>query len=174
MIARLYELEAQVREEKMSLKQKGQLRQDKSRPMVNKFFSWVDKKLNAHGLLPSNPMTKALAYARERKAGLKFFLGDAKVPIDTNHLESALRPIPMGRKNWLFCWTEIGAEYVGIIQTLMSSCRLCGIDPYDYLVDVLQRIDQHPAKRVCELTPAQWKLRFADQPLRSTLYETRD
>ncbi len=72
---------------------------------------------------------------------------------------------------WLFCWTEVGAEYVGIIQTLISSCRLQGIDPYDYLVDVLQRIDSHPAKRVNELTPAQWKKRFADQPLRSDLYE---
>ncbi|NIR32267.1 MAG: transposase, partial [Gammaproteobacteria bacterium] len=56
--------------------------------------------------------------------------GDPDVPIDTNHLERALRPIPMGRKAWLFCWTEVGAEYVAIIQSLLVTCRLQGVSPY--------------------------------------------
>jgi len=59
------------------------------------------------------------------------YLCDSAVPIDTNHLERALRPIPMGRKNWLFCWTEVGAEYVGKIQSLLATCRLHGINPYN-------------------------------------------
>ena len=50
-----------------------------------------------------------------------------------------------GRKNWLFCWTEVGARSVGIVQSLIASCRLQGVDPYVYFVDVLQRIDTHPA-----------------------------
>ena len=91
------------------------------------------------------------------------------LPPRTNHLERALRPIPMERKNWLFCWKEIGAEHVGIAQSLISTCRLQGIDPYTYLVDVLQRIDQLPASRVEELTPRLWKQHFADNPLRSDL-----
>ncbi len=169
-IAELYAVEAQIRKEGLNPQKKHKRRQDKSRPIVKQFFKWVDQNLNEHGLLPSNPMTKALAYTRERKTALSYFLNDAEVAVDTNHLESALRPIPLGRKNWLFCWTEVGAEYVGIIQTLISSCRLQGIDPYDYLVDVLQRIDIHPAKRVAELTPAQWSKLFADQPMRSALY----
>ena len=90
-------------------------------------------------------MTKALAYARERRFGLEVYLTDPDVPIDTNHLERALRAIPMGRKNWLFCWTELGAKHVGIMQSLIVTCRLHQIDPYDYLVDVLQRVGQHPA-----------------------------
>ena len=78
----------------------------------------------------------------------------------------------MGKKDWLFCWTEIGAERVGIIQSLLVTCKLHGIDPYTYLVDVLQRISIHPASRVIELTPREWKTRFADNPLRSDLSRT--
>jgi len=76
----------------------------------------------------------------------------------------------MGRKNWLFCSTEVGAKHVGIVQSLIVTCRLHGIDPYDYLVDVLQRVADHPASRVDELTPRRWKTLFADNPLRSDLH----
>ena len=106
---------------------------------------------------------------RERRLGLEVFLTDPDVPLDTNHLERALRAIPMGRKNWNFCWTELGAKQVGIAQSLIVTCRLHGIDPYTYLVDVLQRVGQHPAARVVELTPRQWKLHFAANPMRSDL-----
>jgi len=81
-----------------------------------------------------------------------------------------LRAIPMGRKNWNFCWTELGAKHVGIVQSLIVTCRLHGIDVYTYLVDVLQRVGQHPAARVAELTPRHWKTCFADRPLRSDLH----
>jgi hypothetical protein len=91
------------------------------------------------------------------------------VPIDTNHLERGLRPIPMGRRAWLFCWREVGAEAVATIQSLLVSCRLHDIDPYTYLVDVLQRIDRHPAKDIDQLIPRNWKKRFAGDPLRSDL-----
>ena len=97
------------------------------------------------------------------------FLDDPEVAVDTNHLERALRAIPMGRKAWMFCWTEVGAEYVGIAQSLITTCRLHGVDPYTSLVDVLQRVGQHPASRVAELTPRQWKHNFADRPLSSDL-----
>lgn len=109
-------------------------------------------------------MTKAVAYALERKASLEVFLSDPDVPIDTNRLERGLRPIPMGRRNWLFCWTEVGAEHVGIIQSLISTCRLHGVDPYTYRVDVLQPVGLHPASRVAELTPRLWKKHFAENP----------
>jgi transposase len=85
-------------------------------------------------------------------------------------LERALRAIPMGRKNWLFAWTELGAKHVGVVQSLLVTCRLHDINPYDYLVDVLQRVGQHPASRVHELTPRQWKTSFASNPLRSDLF----
>ena len=119
---------------------------------------------------PSNPLTKALHYALERREALSVYLDDPDVPIDTNYLERALRPIPMGRKNWLFCWSEVGAEAVATLQSLIVTCRLHDIDPYDYLVDVLQRIDRHPASPVHLLTPRLWKQHFAPNPLRSDLH----
>ncbi|WP_031599582.1 transposase domain-containing protein, partial [Ferrovum myxofaciens] len=83
-----------------------------------------------------------------REAGLRVFLNDPEVPPDTNHLERALRVIPMGKKNWNFCWTEVGAELTGVAQSLITTCRLHDINPYDYLVDVLQRVGQHPARDI--------------------------
>ena len=97
------------------------------------------------------------------------YLSDPDLQIDTNHLERAIRPVAMGRKAWLFCWTEIGAERVGIIQSLLFTCRLHEVHPYTYLVDVLQRISIHPMSAVEELTPRRWKTLFADNPLRSDL-----
>ena len=73
----------------------------------------------------------------------------------------------MGHRNWLFAWTELGTHRIGVIQSLLATCRLQGVDPYTYLVDVLQRIGQHPAKRAFELTPRVWKTLFADRPLPS-------
>jgi hypothetical protein len=78
--------------------------------------------------------------------------------------------MPMGRKNWNFCWTELGAKQVGIVQSLITTCRLHEIDVYTYFVDVLQRVGQHPAARVAELTPRLWKQHFAANPLRSALH----
>jgi transposase len=168
-IGALYAVEEEIRDGKLAGETKRLHRLTHSKPQVEVFFDWIDRQFQRQGLLPSNPFTKALAYARERRLGLEVFLTDPDVPIDTNHLERALRVIPMGRKNWNFCWTELGAKHIGIVQSLIVTCRLHGIDPYTYLVDVLQRVGQHPASRVVELTPRQWKQRFAENPLRSDL-----
>lgn len=84
-------------------------------------------------LTPKNPFRKALNYIVTRETELRVFLEDPDIPLDTNHLERAIRPIPLGRKNWLFCWTELGAEHAGLIQSLISTCKLHGVNPVDYL-----------------------------------------
>ena len=81
-----------------------------TKPKVDAFFDWVDRQFERQGLPPSNPFTQALNYVRERRLGLEVFLSDPDVPMDTNHLERALRVIPMGRRNWLFTWTELGGR----------------------------------------------------------------
>jgi hypothetical protein len=75
----------------------------------------------------------------------------------------------MGRKNWLFNWTELRAKNIGMLQSLVVTCRLHDIDPYTYLVDVLQRVSQHPAKLIHRLIPRVWKELFASNPLTSDL-----
>ena len=169
-IGALYAVEAHIRENNLTDEAKRVYRQQHAAPLAAAFFVWVQRQFDEQGFLPSSPLTKALAYVRERQAGLSIFLDDPDVPIDTNHLERALRVIPMGRKNWLFCWTEVGAKHAGIIQSLLVTCRVQKIDPYDYLVDVLQRVGQHPATEVAQLTPRRWKQHFAEKPLRSDLY----
>jgi len=145
------------------------IRSEKSHPVVESFFEWCYQQRQRTDLINSNPLSKALTYTQNHQQQLKTYLSDPDVPIDTNHLERALRVIPMGRKNWLFNWTEVGAEYVGIIQSLLTTCRLHNINPYTYLTDVLQRVAQHPASKVEELTPRLWKEKFADSPLQSDL-----
>lgn len=133
----------------------------------------LDRTLHEQILLPTNPFTKAAQYALAREAALQVFLEYPNVPPDTNHLEREIRAIAMGRKAWLFCWTEVGARYVGIMQSLIASCRPQRVDLYVYLVDVLQRIDTHPAFDVHLLTPRLWKQHFVANPLRSDLDRRR-
>lgn len=168
-IGRLYEFEKWIGDKELDTKAKLKYRVSNSKPVVDAFFNWCHEQRQRIDLVKSNPLSKALAYVMKRTQELSVFLGDPEVPMDTNHLERALRVIPMGRKNWLFCWTEFGAEQVGIIQSLLVTCKLHGINFYDYLVDVLQRVGTHPASRVEELTPRLWKEKFADDPMRSDL-----
>ena len=169
MIGELYAIEKEIGKKRLEYIAKQEARGSRSKPIVAEFFEWLKREMVESALLPTNPFTKAAHYALDRKKGLEVFLSNPDVPIDTNHLERALRPIPMGRKNWLFCWTEVGAEKVGWVQSLLSTCVLHDVDPYVYLIDVLQRIDTHPFKRVEELTPRLWKDRLAENPMRSLL-----
>jgi len=169
LIGALYRHEQIIRERQLAGEQKLAYRTEHSEPIVRAFWSWCDDQCHRPNLLPSNPLAKAIQYAKARLASLQVFLSDPNVPIDTNHLERGLRPIPLGRRNWLFAWTEIGAERIGIIQSLLVTCRLQQVDPYAYLVDVLQRISQHPASQVLDLTPRVWKTTFSHAPLKSDL-----
>lgn len=138
----LYTVEEQIREQKLVAEDKRLHRLTHSKPIVERFFDYIERSLAQHGLAPANPFIKALNYARARKEGLEVFLSDPDVPIDTNH-----------------------------IQSLIVTCRLHKIDPYTYLVDVLQRVGEHPASRAAELTPRRWKTLYADQPLRSDIHQ---
>ena len=169
LIGALYRFEAQISEQALEGEAKLAYRTRHAHPAVDAFFAWCHAQRQRIDLVNSAPLAKALVYAENHRAQLQVYLGDPDVPIDTNHLERALRVIPMGRKNWLFNWTEVGAQHVGIIQSLLTTCRLHGVDPYTYLVDVLQRISLHPARDVEELTPRRWRGLFAEHPLCSDL-----
>jgi transposase len=173
LIGQLYQIEAQINDQGLTGEKKQKVRTEQSLPVVDAFFAWCDQQRQRLDLVNSNPLAKALTYVTEREHQLRVFLSDPDVQVDTNHLERALRVIPMGRKNWLFAWTEIGAEQIGIIQSLLVTCRLHDINPYTYLVDVLQRVSVHPASKVAELTPINWKQTCADNPMQSDLDKVR-
>ncbi|MCY4261331.1 MAG: transposase, partial [Rhodobacteraceae bacterium] len=136
-------------------------RRTRSRAAVKAFRDWL---LEDPALTPKHPIRKAIAYAVERRATLEVFLA---VPPDTNLVENRIRNPKLGQRNWLFAWTELGAENVGIINGLLATCRMQGIDPRVWLTDVLLRINSHPARRVDELTPRRWKTLFAEEPMTS-------
>jgi transposase len=168
-IGHLYQVEAQIQDQQLAGEQKRSFRLTYSKPVVDQLFAWFDQQRQRPELLPSSPFSKAIGYMQNRETALRVFLEDPAVPLDNNHTERALRVVPMGKKNWIFCWTELGAEHVGIIQSLIVTCKMQGIDPATYLVDVLQRVAIHPASQVEELTPRLWKDLFAQNPLRSVL-----
>jgi len=172
LIGSMYHEEAEFRRKGVEGAKLIEKRAELCRPIVEEFYSWLKHELETRVLLPKNPFTQAAGYALDRETELRVFLSYANVPLDTNHLEREIRAIAIGRKNWLFAWTEIGAEYIGILQSLLVTCRLHCIDPYTYLVDVLQRVSNHPAAEVEMLTPRLWKDHFADNPLRSDLHRT--
>ena len=91
--------------------------------MVDGIVQWVQDQQQTRTFLPASPFSKALDYLNSRMVELRVFLSNPEVPLDTNHVERAIRPIPMGRKNWLFCWTELGAEHVAV-PLRQDSCTI--------------------------------------------------
>jgi transposase len=168
-IGQLYKIEAHITDKKLTDEKKREYRLTYSKPIVDDFFVWCAQQLKRNDLTPQHKLRKALNYVLARESALRVFLEDPQVPMDTNHLEREIRPITLGRKNWMFCWTELGAEHVGLIQSLISTCKLHEINPNTYLTDVLQRISIHPASQVADLTPRLWKEKFAKNPLHSVL-----
>ena len=168
-IGALYALEKLIREHGLDEEATRAARLAHAKPVVEALFERVEDELQRLTLLPSDPYAKALGYLHSRRAALSVYLEEPGVAIDTNHIERALRPIPMGRRNWLFCWSELGAKQVGVIQSLITTCRLHDVDPSTYLTDVLQRVGIHPAKEIATLTPRLWKEHHGAKPMRSDL-----
>lgn len=173
VIGLLYRHEEQQRALQLEAEAMLEYRVTHCKSLVEELFTWLELQIREPDLLPTDAFRKAANYGLSRRAELMVFLSDPKVAMDTNHVERTLRVIPMGKKNWLFCWTEAGAKDVGVIQSLLATCKLHGIDYYTYLVDVLQRVSEHPQSKVDELTPRLWKTMFADKPMRSDVYEQR-
>ena len=159
LIAKLYGIEKIIREKKtLSREQILKIRQGQSKPVVDEFFSYLDTKLAEGAFLPSNLFTSACQYALKLKEGLMLYLSEPDLLMDNNHTERAIRPIVLGRKNWLFCWTEIGAQSLAIIQTLISSCVLQGVSPTDYLNYIFEHIDAITNKNVRNYIPREWAM----------------
>lgn len=164
---KLYQVEDDIAESTSD--ERFAARQHESKPIIDKLFEFFRAELDATALLPSNPFLQAIEYAVAREKELRVFLDEPAVPIDTNHVERCLRRPAVGRKNWMFHVTEVGARYAGMFYSLIESCKLVDVNPTVYFVDVLQRIDTHPAIDVHLLTPRLWKEHFAGQPLVSDL-----
>jgi transposase len=131
------------------------LRQVHVRPLVDDLHSWMlveRARLSRHA-----PVAKAMDYMLTRWPAFARFLDDGKICLTNNAAERALRGIAVGRKNWTFCGSDRGGERAAAIYTLISTAKLNDIDPRAWLADVLARINDHPASRLDELLPWNWR-----------------
>lgn len=98
----------------------------------------------------------ALDYSLKRWEALGRFLGDGAVSVDNNHIENLMRPWGLGRKAWLFAGSELAGQRAAIVMSLVQSAKLHGHDPWVYLRDVFERLQEHPSHRIGELLPHRW------------------
>jgi transposase len=130
------------------------MRQTRSRAVVDEIKAWLDAEHGRHP--PRSPIGAAIGYALGQWNELTLFLTDPHLPIDNNASEGALRVCALGRKNFLFVGTDAAGENLAGLYSLIATCEANGINPVDYLADVLLRVQTHPASRIDELLPHNW------------------
>ena len=164
--AELYEVEARLNSKNRS--EVLEARMKVSAGIVDRYFDWLRSFGGAGQMATNNTLRKAVSYSLKREDSMRVFLRDPELPLDTNHLEREIRPIAIGRKNFMFCWSEVGAESLCIIQSLVRTCVLQGIKPREYLIDVIQRIAQRNPETddLSDLIPTIWKEEFQGQAIR--------
>jgi transposase len=152
--AALYEIEREAREHKLDTNGRRQLRQ-RAKPAAEALRQWLTRQ---RGQVPDGSATrKAIDYSLGRWAALTRYLDDGDLPIDNNHIENRIRPVALGRNNWLFAGSLRAGQRAANIMSLIQSAKLNGHDPYRYLKDVLERLPTHPASRLDDLLPHRWQ-----------------
>lgn len=140
----------------------GLLRTERSAGVLDRIEAWVD--LHNGTVVPKSPLGEALTFATNQRAALRVFLRDPKVPLDNNIAERALRVVAVGRKNYLFVGHAEGGHNLAVLQTLCHTCLLHDLNPYEYLRDVLVRVQTHLNSELDDLLPMNWAARFGRPP----------
>jgi len=151
----LYKLEAEMREEGISWEQRTARRQEKAVPVLNEIENWL--KEHAITVLPNSPLGKAIHYTLPRWEGLSAYTKHGQIEIDNNMVENAIRPLAIGRKNYLFAGSHDAAEMTAAMYSFMATCKKNNIDEMAWLNDVLGRIQDHKHKDLYQLLPNHWE-----------------
>ena len=151
----LYAVEKEARQTGLGAEERKVLRQEKSAPVM----AALKDRLVAirQQIAPGGALAKACDYALGQWSRLEEFLNDGRIEIDNNWCEGAIRPLALGRKNWLHIGSEAAGPKVAAIASIVETCRRLDINLRKYLNDVLPRLGEWPITRVAELTPAAWK-----------------
>ena len=155
LIQRLYLIERKAKERGLTTAQLVTIRNDVGRPEMERLYRWI---VEHHGVdPPSSPLSRACTYAINQREALMRYLDDGLVPIDNTGAERALRGIAVGRNNWLFAGSDAGGERAAAMYSLIRTCELNDVEPWEYLRDVLVRLAEGwPADRLGELLPHRW------------------
>jgi transposase len=154
-IQKLYVIERQARELGLSYAQRKELRQKEAVPILVKFEKWL--KDNISEVLPKSSIGIAIAYTLKLWARLTRYVENGKYEIDNNLIENSIRPIALGRKNYLFAGSHEAAERAAMMYSFFGTCKINNVEPFAWLKDVLSRIQEHKANRLGELLPQNWQ-----------------
>jgi len=153
-IARLYhEVETPCTD--MKPEERRSFREKHAAPLLDGIFEKIEELRRQ--TIPSEPLRKAIDYALNQRKALCRYLEDGRLRPDNNLAENAMRPVAVGRKNWLFVGSERGGRAAALFMGLVKSCKDCKINPWEYFDDMLRRIMSHPITHLRELLPDQWK-----------------
>jgi transposase len=154
LVAELYIAEHAADERALVGRAKLEFRKERAGPIRARMRTWLDAHRERHP--PKSPIGGAIRYADNQWKQLGVFLSDEHVPLDNNGSERALRRVALGRKNYLFVHdVECGANIAGL-YSLVATCEARQINPFEYLTDVLARVQDHPARDIDALLPAAW------------------
>jgi len=156
LIAEMYAVEKEIRAFTPNLRR--EVRQMKTAPLLARIREWLDAR--SADVLPKSELGVAIRYALNQWRALTRFIEDGILEADNNIAENAVRPVVLGRKNYLFVGNDAGGKRAAILYSLIESCKRHGVNPVAYLTDVLTRIATHPAAQVADLAPANWKSKF--------------
>jgi transposase len=149
----LYDVEREVQH--LRPEDRGRIRQAQADPIAKNFRAWLEAQCTH---VPTGSATaKAINYSLNRWEALTRYLGDGNLPCDNNWVENQIRPIAIGRNNWLFAGSLRAGKRAAAIMSLVHSARLNGHDPYAYLRDVMERLPTQPNSRIGELLPHRWQ-----------------
>jgi transposase len=152
-IDELFQIERQINGQPAA--QRLAVRVEQSQPLVVALEAWL--RVQYERVSRKSEIGKALAYALNHWQALTRFLEDGRICLSNNAAERALRGVAVGRKNWTFAGSDRGGERAAATYTLIETCKLNGVDPQAWLADVLARLPDHPAKRITDLLPWNWK-----------------
>ena len=152
-ISQLYDVEREVKY--LSADERLQVRQRESKPLADAFHQWM--LMQRQRITDGSATAKALDYTLKRWTALTQFVDDAQLPIDNNWIENQIRPIAIGRNNWLFAGSLRAGQRAAAVMSLIQSAKLNGHDPYAYLKDVLVRLPTQKNSQIEELLPHRWQ-----------------
>lgn len=157
----LFEIERSINGQ--SAEQRKAVRQERSAPLVAELKTWISEQRAK--LSRGNDVAKAIDYMLKRWAAFTRFLDDGRICLSNNAAERALRGIALGRRSWLFCGSDRGGHRAAALYSLIITAKMNDVDPQAWLADVLARIATHPAHRLDELLPWNWRKSIAQNAI---------
>ena len=160
---KLYEIERIAREGKYSYDQRKEIRMEKSLPILKGLEIWL--KDNITKVLPKSAIGVAIGYTLGRWDRLKRYIDDGRYEIDNNLIENSIRPVALGRKNFLFAGSHEAAQRAAMIYSFLGTCKINNKNPSDWFNDILNRISDYKVNHLEELLPNNWKPIMNHQPI---------